>query len=287
MPIAQNAADSSALGQAATPRLNKAVRVNEAIVLMRLSKALPEKIVGNSSVEDVVRSLYATKFRPDVYDTLTITEFTVVSVKSKSNTYLAVAKVLNINTVGEEEETVDVFVFKDTTAANPVLGYASLMPEDEDFTIENVSATTYQITHDGDYAISFECMASTDELNQESTRMLYLYRLRAQGGTSGTSATNNGGLEQIFEFSTLNKTGESPNAQGIYEVQITDTAAIATQWKWNKELYSLVITKTQVRKGDVDAGSRTTRTAKSRIHFEWDGTKYVEVQRQEISRSTS
>jgi hypothetical protein len=260
--------------------LSKTIQVNESTLLIRLQRTYPEHVVGSASVEDVIRSLYTTKSRSGQYDTLTITDFYVAAVKGRTNVYVAVAKTLGEGADAVEQK-IDVFAFQDVSAGKFLLGYASLEPEADDFSLENVSASAFQLTQAGEYAISFEYDGHAQGVNAERTRMLYFYRLHS------AATTQKEGLEQVLEMCTMSKTGEAPDPSGTYQIEVTQSSSVTTQYKWGKNLYSLVIIKSESRKNDVAAGARGTQTVKTRTYLDWEDGKYMEVLQQDLGRTSS
>lgn len=289
-----SSSSATASSSAAALKISKTIRVNEATLLIRLSRVYPATVVGSSSVEDVLQTLYSTRFGANVYDTVTVTDVHIVAVKGKPKTYMAVVKTLGEGKDAVEQK-IDIFAFRDTTAKF-LLGYASLEPEYDEFELQNVSASTYQITHDGDYALSFEYAASSQGRNEERVKMLYFYHLQMGNSAIPSSATPSSAtpssaapskLEQLFEYCIYNKTGESPDASGVYQVQVIEEATLTTQWKWNRPFYSVVVIKTDTRIGDVAAGARSTQGVKSRIYLDWEGTGYAETLRQDLGKTPS
>jgi len=285
---------SAEASSASVPALNKRVVVNESTLILRLSRQFPERIVGSMSMEELIRSLYATQMRLDERDTLVISDVQIVPLHSSnaSTLYVALAVSQRLPSGGRADASntqkrIDVFLFHDTTSAKFVLGYTTVEPEYEDFSLENPSAHLYQITRSGEYALSFEVVSALPPPHAEAVRMLYLYRVHEDiARAKHTKQSAKQALEPLFEYCTAMKTGESPRPDGSFEIQITDTASISTRWTWNKELYSLVIIKTEMRKGDVDAGAGTTRSRKYRLYYDWNNGKYEEVIQQDLGRST-
>jgi hypothetical protein len=280
----------SAVVPVAEVKVKKDIRVNEATLLIRLPREYPAAVVGSSSVEDVLRTLYSTRFGANVYDTLTITDVHFVEMKSAATAGRAKVYAAVVKTFGEGkdavEQKIDIFAFRDTTAKF-LLGYASLEPEYDEFTLQNISASTYQITHNGQYALSFEYAAFSQGRNEERVKMLYFYHLttnEAKGGKSNNDEPL--GIHQLLEYCIYNKTGESPDASGVYQVQVIEEATLSTQWKWNRPFYSVVVIKTDTRIGDVAAGARSTQAVKSRIYLDWEGTGYMETLRQDLGKTS-
>jgi hypothetical protein len=261
--------------------ISKTVRVNDVVLHINLlTQALPPLKTVSSS-EELIRSLYSAKYRRDVYyDTLTITDFHVAPLKGRENLYLVVAKIRGAS-ADAVEQGIDLFVFSDTPSAKFLLAATTFKPEYENFVLYNVSASAYQITHDGEFALSFEYEGLLPGPNDERQRMLKLYRFLPASTAPGAA------LEELFEYCVYNKTGESPDASGVYQVQILEQATVTTQWKWGRALYTLVIIKTETKKNDTAAGARTTRTLKSRIYFDWEQGHYAETLRQDLGRTSS
>lgn len=255
---------------------DKPVSINNAVLITQLNHPLPGLPAGVASISELFLALYSPVLSQELIDTLMITGLYLAPVKNKEKTYCAVIDRVRRSSAQVSERQLDVFMFKDTNTSNIVVGHTIFHPEDAAFSLMNLSGSLFQLNKNGEYAISFEYVRYEPNTTQEQSRYVYLYRL---------SSSIPQALEQIFEYCTVNKTGESPNEQGEFTVQITDSSSISSQWKWGRELYTIVIIKTIVRKGDVDVGTNKVKTIKTKTHFEWIDGKYVEVFQQDLSVS--
>jgi hypothetical protein len=281
MASGNSASTNSSSPTTSTTALSKTIQVNESTLLIRLSHAYPEHVAGALSVEDVIRSLYTTQIRSGSYDTLTVLDLHIVALKSRPNTFVAVTKTLGEGRDAVEQK-IDVFAFQNSGTGKFLLGHTSLEPETDDFSIENLSASAFQLTQAGEYAVSFEYDGRTQGVNAERTRMLYFYRLRDE---------QQRGLEQVLEMCVFNKSESAPDLAGSgtssSSIEITQNSTVSTQYKWGKDLYSIVVVKSESRKNDVAAGGRGTQTVKTRIYLDWDDGKYAEVLTQDLGRASS
>ncbi len=87
------ATGATASSSASVTALNKRVVVNESTLILQLSRHVPERVVGSMSMEELIRSLYATQMRLDKRDTLVISDVQIVPLQTSnaSNLYVALA----------------------------------------------------------------------------------------------------------------------------------------------------------------------------------------------------
>lgn len=274
--LPSSGSDSLSTNDNNKPSTDKPVSINNSVIKIQLNHTISGMPVGMSSVPELFVALYSPVLAQEGMDTLIISGLYLAPVKGKEKTYCAVVDLIRNSPVSASERYLDIFMFKDTNTSNLVLGHTTFNPLDDGFSIANLSGGLFQLNRQGEYALSFEYLVPEHHTPNVQSRYVYLYRL---------SPSMPRKLEQIFEYCILNKTGESPDEQGEFTVQITDSSVVTSQWKWGRELYTIVITKTIIRKGDVDAGAHKIRTIKSKTHFEWINGKYTEVFQQDLTIS--
>lgn len=267
---AQRAQDMAANGQSGTDASLKSIvprtlTINEATVVLAFEKQMPEKICGRFAPSDLITTLYANEIKPDDRSTFTITDVQVTQLNAAAHTYMAVVK---RDKIGHDDECVlDIFAFRDSTNTNPVLAHTTYEPEFADVNITSVQQKKYQIT-DEEYALAFEWTATqTIENKEQKTTMLCLFRVQDDM------------MQPIFEVCTYTNVGDEGNTDEIeYEKTLEDQASIETMKTWGKDLYSLLVSRTQTRKSG--SGSNTnsrTETRKTKILYQWDGMQYIQT----------
>ncbi len=263
--IAPNTSSGGTTTSISTPSDNpnsERLTINEATVVLALTKPATEKICGRFAPADLVTMLYANEIKPDDQSTFTITDIQVTQLNASSQTYMAVIKRKKL---GSESECVfDVFAFRDSTRSNPVLAHTTYEPDFDDAEITGVQQKKYQIT-DEEYALAFEWKASqmTDGREQKTT-MLCLFR------------AHEGMMQPLFEVCTYtnaaNQNDDASNAS------TEDRATLETVKTWGKDLYSILITRTQARKASSGGDSeQRTESRKTKILYQWDGMQFVQT----------
>lgn len=251
-------ADNSSLAH--TPP--QSITINEATVVLAFEKAVPEKICGRFVPSDLVKTLYSNEIKPDDRSIFTVTDIQVTQLNATAQTYMAVVKRKKI---GHTDECLfDIFAFRDSTTTNPVLAHTTYEPEFADANIIGVQQKKYQIT-DEEYALAFEWTATEgSEEVAEKTTMLCLFRVQ------------NDIMQPIFEVCTSSSAGSTSASE--YDAITEDHSTIETMKVWGKDLYSILVTRTQTRKneGDNTANPRA-ETRKTKILYQWDGMQYIQT----------
>lgn len=262
--------EQSALGAQTAPDPSLAtiapqsIVINEATVVLAFAKTVPEKIYDRFVPSELVRTLYANAIKPNDRSTFTITDLQVTQLNASAQTYMAVVK---REKIGSADECIfDIFAFRDSTTTNPVLAHTTYESEFADADIIGVQQKKYQIT-DEEYALAFEWTATqgTDEQSQTTT-MLCLFRVQ------------NDIMQPIFEVCTATNVGETASNQEEYDVSTEDHATIETMKTWGKDLYSILVTRTQTRKsGSEKSANNRSETHKTKILYQWDGMQYIQT----------
>ncbi len=240
----------------------QSITINEATVVLAFEKAVPEKICGRFVPSDLVRTLYSNEIKPDDRSIFTVTDIQVTQLNANAQTYMAVVK---REKIGNADECLfDIFAFRDSTNTNPVLAHTTYEPEFADADIVGVQQKKYQIT-DEEYALAFEWTATqgSDEAPQTTT-MLCLFRVQ------------NDIMMPIFEVCTATSAGNTSASE--YDAVSEDRATIETMKVWGKDLYSILVTRTQTRKNAGDNNTNTrSETRKTKILYQWDGMQYIQT----------
>ncbi len=242
-------------------RALQSLRINDAIVVLAFSKSQPEKICGRFLPTDLIITLYANEIKPDDKSTFTITDIQVTQLNTNAQTYMAVVKREN-----GDGCLFDVFAFRDSTQSNPVLAHTTYKPEFDNAEITSVQQKKYQIT-DEEYALAFEWTATQQtDGKQQTTSMLCLFRVQ------------NEIMQNIFELCTYSNVGDDAETEGgQYETALEDRATLETMKTWGKDLYSLLVTRTQTRKGSSAEPGNRTETRKTKMLYQWDGMQYIQT----------
>lgn len=270
-------ADSSAVRSAAQPAQGsqstsntslaniapQTITINEATVVLAFEKTPPEKICGRFVPSDLIRTLYSNEIKPDDRSTFTVTDVQVTQLNAAAQTYMAVVK---REKAGNTDECLfDIFAFRDSTNTNPVLAHTTYEPEFADADIVGIQQKKYQIT-DEEYALAFEWTATqgSDE-HPQTTTMLCLFRVQ------------NDIMQPIFEVCTATNAGTNP-AASEYNTSTEDRATIETMKVWGKDLYSILVTRTQTSKREGENGvNARSETRKTKILYQWDGMQYIQT----------
>jgi hypothetical protein len=238
--------------------------INEATVVLAFEKEMPEKICERFAPDELVRMLYANEIKPDDKSTFTITDIQVTQLNASSRAYMAVVK---REKIGNSEECLfDIFAFRDSTNTNPVLAHTTYEPEFADADIVGVQQKKYQIS-DEEYALSFEWTATQGSDEQpQTTTMLCLFRAQ------------NDIMQPIFEVCTATNAVKTAASESENDVITEDRATIETMKTWGKDLYSILVTRTQSRKSSGNNNINTrSETNKSKTLYQWDGMQYIQT----------
>lgn len=242
----------------------QSLRINEATVVLAFTKPQPEKICGRFIPAELITTLYANKIKPDDRSTFTITDIQVTELNPSAHTFMAVIK---RESMGAETDCIfDVFAFRDSTQQKPVLAYTTYEPEFAHAEITGVQQKKYQITDD-EYALAFEWTATQiTEGKQQTTSMLCLFRVQDDL------------MQNIFELCTYSNVGDDASTEGgEYEVVLEDRASLETMKTWGKDLFSILVTRTQTRKSAAAESTSRQETRKTKTLYQWDGMQYIQT----------
>lgn len=242
----------------------QSLRINEATVVLAFTKPQPEKICGRFIPAELITTLYANEIKPDDRSTFTITDIQVTELNAAAHTFMAVVKREHI---GSGNDCIfDVFAFRDSTESKPVLAHTTYEPEFANAEITGVQQKKYQITDD-EYALAFEWTATQlIEGKQQTTSMLCLFRVQDDM------------MQNIFELCTYSNVGDDVATEGgEYETALEDRASLETMKTWGKDLFSILVTRTQTRKSAAAEPVSRSETRKTKTLYQWDGMQYVQT----------
>jgi hypothetical protein len=259
----QGIATDNTIKQSGSTSAPKTIKVNEATLVLAFEQPIPEKLCNMFVPEELIATLYATQIKPDETGTLIIEDIDVGELNPATKTYMAVVK--TVKEGGDKGDCIlDIFAFRDTNSAHPVIAHAQYEPEYPDVEVRGVQGRKYQIS-DTEFALAFEWTHEQhDAQSWRNSTMLCLFRV------------NGDAMEPLFELCTANKSGSDLVESGGYETGSEDRATLETMKSWGKDLYSILVTRTQTHHSTAESGDRT-ETHKTKTLYQWDSVRYVQT----------
>jgi hypothetical protein len=85
-------------------------------------------------------------------------------------------------------------------------------------------------------------------------------------------------MQPIFEVCTATNAVKTAASESENDVITEDRATIETMKTWGKDLYSILVTRTQSRKSSGNNNINTrSETNKSKTLYQWDGMQYIQT----------
>jgi hypothetical protein len=249
---------------AQTPRT---IRVKEATLVLAFNKPVAAKLCNKFVPEELLATLYESQIKSDETGTLVIEDISVGALDVATNTYLAVVKTAKEDDADEDGTgncVLDIFAFRDTTSAHPVIAHTQYEPEYPDVQLGGIQGKKYQISDD-EFAVAFDWThEQRDVQSVRTSAMLCLFRI------------NGDVLEPLFELCTSNKLSSNLVENGKYEIISDDRATLETMKTWGKDLYSILVTRRQTLQSTAEAANHAEKHTTKTL-YQWDGTRYVET----------
>ncbi|MCS6808189.1 MAG: hypothetical protein RML40_06175 [Bacteroidota bacterium] len=250
----------------------RTLTINEATIILEPSRTLTEPLYGRFAVSELIALLYAKALKPDDKTTITIIDIHIAPLHTTTDQNAFIAVIQRKATQSRSQAYVfDIFVFRDSTNQSPVLAYTSYEPEFSYVQITGVQRQQYRIT-DTEYALALEWTTQYNaDDKQHTASMLCLFRIQSDI------------IRHIFEVCTYTNITErmathanENSAESSYVATLQERATLETIKTWGKDLYSILVTRTQTRTHTAEIGNRS-ETHKTKVLYQWDGMQYIQT----------